>query len=71
MSTHPTILGDMVRNEGEKDDRTSLDVERDLGTPTGIDSDTMDVARDLAIPPSDLPDAERQPDTAPGHKQSK
>lgn len=70
MSTHPTILGDMVRNEGEKDDKTSLDVERDLGTPTSIDNDTADVARDLAIPPSDLPDAERQPEAVPGRKQS-
>jgi|GEM_PF-5551413 len=68
MSTHPTILGDMVRNETGKDDKTTLDVGRDLGIPS--DSETTDPARDPAIPPSDLPDAERQPDVRRTPRQS-
>lgn len=65
MSTHPTILGEMIRTEGEKNDKTSLDVERDLAISTDTGSPLTDPARDMAIPPSDLPDAERQPDPRP------
>lgn len=34
MSTHPTILGEMVKQQAlDDDEKTSLDVERDLGVP--------------------------------------
>lgn len=56
MSTHPTILGDMVRNETEPDEKTSLDVERDLGIPTdtGREKDEAASSRPALLDP-DLP----------------
>lgn len=40
MSTHPTILGEMVTQQApEAGEKTSLDVERDLGLPTGTGKD--------------------------------
>ena len=48
MSTHPTILGEMMRNEtGGEGEKTSLDVERDLGIPVkllGLGEGLHDVA---------------------------
>ena len=43
MSTHPTILGEMVKQQAlGEDEKTSLDVERDLGLPA--DADLADAA---------------------------
>ena len=58
MSTHPTILGEMVKQQALGDEeKTSLDVERDLGLPAdaGKDQDEAGTSR-----PAQLDD-ERQP----------
>ena len=40
MSTHSTILGDMIRNEtAPEEEKTSLDVERDIGLSPGTEQD--------------------------------
>ena len=70
MSTHPTILGDLITNETGSEEKTSLDVERDLAIPAGPEGETSDPARDLAIPPSGLPPAGREPEVEPVRKQS-
>ena len=64
MATHPTILGDLAANEMKSDDKTSLDVERDLAVNDGAlgGKAAEDPARNHATPPSDTPapDARRQ-----------
>ena len=58
MSTHPTILGDMLQQQAHQDDeKTSLDVARDLGVPTDAGADQAEAA--TARPA--LLDPERQP----------
>lgn len=61
MSTHPTILGDMVRNETSGDEKTSLDVERDLGIPAGAghDRDEGATSRPALLDP-DLPEGRQR-----------
>lgn len=61
MSTHPTILGDMIRNETEGSEKTSLDVERDLGIPTdaGHDRDGAATSRPV-LPDPDLPEGQQR-----------
>lgn len=61
MSTHPTILGDMIRNETEAEEKTSLDVERDLGIPTdaGRDKEDKATARPALLDP-DLPPGQQR-----------
>jgi len=62
MSTHPTILGDMIKNETEADEKTSLDVERDLGIPTdaGRDKEETATARPALLDPDLPPGQQRQ-----------
>ncbi|WP_135058845.1 hypothetical protein [Paracoccus salipaludis] len=58
MSTHPTILGEMVKQQAlGEDEKTSLDVERDLGLPVDAakDQDAADTSRPALL------DDERQP----------
>ena len=63
MSTHPTILGDMLQQQAQQDDdKTSLDVERDLGIPTdaGADRDDAATARAGLLDPERPPGARGQ-----------
>lgn len=64
MSTHPTILGEMIRQETRDDNKTSLDVERDLGLPP--EAGEGDPARSRAVPRSDPARAEGQPKGSAG-----
>lgn len=57
MSTHPSILGDMIRQETQDGEKTSLDIERDLGIPADAGPDPDEPA----APRPGLPDTERQP----------
>ena len=58
MSTHPTILGEMVKQQAlDDDEKTSLDVERDLGVPG--ESHAQDTSS--ASQPASA-DADRKPD---------
>ncbi|MFC0340437.1 hypothetical protein [Paracoccus niistensis] len=57
MSTHPTILGEIVKQQAPDDDeKTSLDVERDLGLPgEGLGQDDSTTAQPASA------DADRKP----------
>ena len=57
MSTHPTILGDMLQQQAQDGEKTSLDVVRDLAIPTDAGADRDDAA--TARP--GLLDSERPP----------
>lgn len=56
MATDPRILKNVISEEmtDSPDDKTSLDVEKDLGIPDP-QSSTTDHEEDLAIPPSKNP----------------
>ena len=62
MSTHPTILGDMLQQQAQDGEKTSLDVARDLAIPTdaGADRDDAATARPGLLDPERPPGARGQ-----------
>ena len=69
MATHPTILSDMLKAQTDPQDKTTLDVERDLGLAAEEppEDDTGDPSRDAAGAPTDtrLADGGDRRDQAP------
>ena len=62
MSTHPTILGEMVKQQAlDEGENTSLDIERDLGLPTdaGTNRDEDAISRP-ALLDEDRPSGQRR-----------
>lgn len=62
MSTHPTILGEMVKQQAlDDDEKTSLDVERDLGLPgAGSGQDDAAASRPASADAGRKPGERRQ-----------